>query len=143
VPTVGVFHTNYWEVSSTAGAPPKVINRVGGYPAWQSGVVMGSGMGAIVGLITDWLACLWTVFQGYRRLDGEQRVVLQKALMVMTHPAYPVARLAVRKDGNDLGLQPSRSVERTVARTQGRSEACGERLSASGSVPVSEGQSPE
>ena len=97
-------HTFYWEVSSTAGAPPKANARFGGYPAWQSGVVMGSGWGALFGLITDWLICLWVVFQGYRKLDPESRVVVQKTLTVMTHPAYPVARLAVRKTATTLGF---------------------------------------
>jgi hypothetical protein len=97
-------HTFYWEVSSTVVAPPPTASATGGYPAWQGGVVMGSGFGAIVAMVLDWLSCLVTIMRGYYKLGTEDRAVVTRTMTYLAHPAYPVARLAVRKTSKTLGF---------------------------------------
>lgn len=37
-------HSQYWATQSTVADPPRLFNA--GYPGWQAGVIVGSGLGA-------------------------------------------------------------------------------------------------
>src|SRR5258706_15608552 len=50
MPTIGIFHTNYWEFSDTV-VPPPPSTVAGGYPAWQAGVITPS----LVGIVGAWI----------------------------------------------------------------------------------------
>jgi hypothetical protein len=105
VPTVGLFHGFYWNLSDTV-VPPVVIGR-GGYPLWQAAVITPS----LFGVIGAWLDHLWAKWQWwwafYRRVDHlsiPQRAVLLDAVVLFESPAYPAAREAVRETAMTLGF---------------------------------------
>jgi hypothetical protein len=100
-------HGVYFNVSSTA-APPEAPYRSGGYPTWQaSGFAAGSGLGGAVVLwerAADWCRWFWTVFRRTWGYDPERRRAVLKALNALDHPAYPLAKQAVRKTATTLGF---------------------------------------
>lgn len=107
MPLVGEFHTKYWENSDTATTPVVVNRFVGFYPAWQGGVVLGSLFGGTVPFFErcwDRLSWWWKAQPRVMRLDPEARLVLLKTLDAIEHPAYPIARSAVRKTATTLGF---------------------------------------
>ena len=100
-----VFHRLYWENSDTV-VTPVVVPR-GGYPTWQSSVVFGSGFGACViwwDAVSDWIRWSWTIIIRSYRYDRERRIAVVKALDILEHPAYPLARAAVRKTATTIGF---------------------------------------
>lgn len=107
MPVVGEFHTKYWENSDTAVTPVGVAPLVRQYPAWQRNVVIGSLFGGLAPFFEHaWDRLRWW-FKAQPRvaqLDPEARLVLLKTLDALEHPAYPLARAAVRKTATTLGF---------------------------------------
>lgn len=110
MPLVGEHHVRYWEFSSTS-TTPLAEQRIGHYPAWQSGVVMGSAFGVVVSGLVLWCERLWDRVRWWwraqprvMRLDAEARLVLLRTLDALEHPAYPIARQSVRRTATTLGF---------------------------------------
>lgn len=132
MPVVGEFHTFFWETSDT-NATPVATTPTGGYPPWQAGViqpgvVLGSGFGGLVPWwerLADRVSWFWMVFRRTRRLDRTQRVVLLRTVETLEHPAYPLARQAVRKTARTLGFNRPESwkaLSQELKGDQGRAE---------------------
>ena len=49
MPTVGLFHSQYW--SEAAGGAPPVVPKVRSYPSWQASVIVAIGVVLAVLLI--------------------------------------------------------------------------------------------
>lgn len=100
-------HTFYWENSSTS-ATPVVTASYSGYPPWQTaGVTLGIGLGGAVGYferVWNWLAWAWMVIRQSVGFDPERRAIVRQTLRALQHPAYPIARSAVRKTATTLGF---------------------------------------
>lgn len=108
MPLQGEFHRTYWENSDTHVAPTLAASG-GGYPLWQSHHV--TVMGSLFGGLQDWaervwdgLTWAWRLFGHTRLYDQERRAVVLRAMTLVTHPAYPLARVAVRKTATTLGF---------------------------------------
>lgn len=105
MPTVGTFHTFYWEFSDTNVAPV-AISR-GGYPGWQASVIAPSLLGILGAWIDTWMVRLkwWIRFAPrVHRLTTERRDVLVHVLTALESPAYGAARKAVRETAVTLGF---------------------------------------
>lgn len=105
MPTVGLFHSFYWNLSDTNVAP--TIAGRGGYPLWQASVIAPSLFGAI----GAWWDVQWARFQWWRRfgprvhrLTREQRAIVLTVLDTLEAPAFAQARLAVRGTATTLGF---------------------------------------
>lgn len=109
MPVIGEFYTSYWAITDTA-APPSAGPGIPGYPLWQAGPVhLSLGMG--LGQVGLWVATLWDRWRWWwrtsgrvLRLHGEDRLVLLRTLDALEHPAYPLARVCVRKTATTLGF---------------------------------------
>jgi hypothetical protein len=102
-----VFHRNYWNNTSTAGAPVVTSYFRPGYPAWQGGVIMGSALGGLQAKwesLRDWCSWGWTIFQRTRALDPQRRAVALCAVKALEHDAYPLAQSAVAKTATTMGF---------------------------------------
>jgi hypothetical protein len=110
VPVVGEFHTQYWAVTDTAVAPKPGGAGRPGYPMWQSGpniVVLGVAFGGLAPFFErfwDRLQWGWRTVGRVLRLGATQRPALLRVLDALEHPAYPPARLAVRKTATTIGF---------------------------------------
>lgn len=105
MPVIGEFHTTYWENSDTNVAPVRLTR--GGYPVWQSGVVIGTAFGGLAlfwDRASDWWRWCWRLVSRSYRFNPEQRAVVLKTLAALEHPAYEVARGAVRKTARTVGF---------------------------------------
>lgn len=108
MPTIGSFHDQYWkdQTPSTFVPTPPGPSR-GGYPGWQAGVIAPSLFGVIGAWIDGQMQRLRWALRLVRRveaLDREQRLVLDRVIVALESPAYPVARLAVRETATTLGF---------------------------------------
>lgn len=106
MPTVGLFHTFYWENTSTV-VTPVITARPGGYPTWQSAPHATTICSTIVGwpgavpvLIAKWWAVtLWAISFAVlavwtsRRLPTHHRARLHAAVKDLA--AFDPERLAV------------------------------------------------
>lgn len=110
MPTLGAFHTFYWENTSTVTS---VVQSVGGYPLWQSAplsLVLGIGFGGAEPLYQRFVAWLqqirWALGTSLRlrRLDRERRAVLDRVVTQLQGQLYPHARVAVRTTARTLRL---------------------------------------
>lgn len=100
-------HSHYWTVSSTIVIPPTPTSGQPGYPLWQSGVIMGSGFGAIGAMLSAWwqrLRTLWALTRRVAPLSGMQRAVIWRVVGVVDSPAFPVAVQAVGRTATTLGF---------------------------------------
>lgn len=105
MPTVGTFHTFYWEFSDTAITPVAVTH--GGYPVWQSAVIAPSLFGTIGAWIDHQWGRLKWAYRLIRRIEGlgsEQQAVVFRVLDLVEHPQYPTAQAAVRATATTLGF---------------------------------------
>lgn len=106
MPLIATFHTAYWEHSDTVTVA--VGRMIGHYPAWQTAAVtLGTLFGGVLPFwerFWDRVAWWWKAQPRCARLDREQRQVLLKTLDALEHPAYPLARLSVRKTATTLGF---------------------------------------
>lgn len=105
MPTIGPFHSFWWNLSDTTVAPVR-IGR-GGYPAWQASVVVGSGFGPIGAWCSEtWTAIKywWALKQRVQALPQAQRAVLFYTLDAFTDPKYAAARTAVTETARTLGF---------------------------------------
>lgn len=108
MPTIGIFHGKFWRRQAGGGVlPPPSGPGYGGYPAWQSGVILGS----LFGPLSAWLeACRakvawWMAFhRRVARLDREQRAILLTTLDRVESPLFQSARLSVRETASILGF---------------------------------------
>jgi len=106
VPTVGLFHTNYWEFSDT-NFPRISTNAAGGYPMWQASVITPSLFGIVGAWIDARVALLkwhWRHATRVHRLSRESRGVIERVLSVVEDPRYRVAQEAVRATSKTLGF---------------------------------------
>jgi hypothetical protein len=106
MPVIGEFHEQYWDISSTA-VTPIARPAAGGYPQWQTSVTLGSVFGGALIFwerFVDWVGWAWTLLRRSHRYDWERRAVVLHALDALEHPAYPIARLSVRKTATTLGF---------------------------------------
>lgn len=126
MPTVGLYHTKYWEFSDTTVAPVH-IGR-GGYPIWQASVIAPSLLG-MIGAWLDTRLAQWRWWRAiYRRvtaLDHERRQVLLHTLDALEWPAYTAAQTAVRQTAVTLGFnrpdawtELSREMKHTAANAE-------------------------
>jgi hypothetical protein len=102
-----VFHRNYWNNTSTAGAPVVTVSFRPGYPAWQGGVVMGSAFGGLQArweAVRDWWSWGWRLFQRTKALDAGRRAVMLHVVDALEHQAYPLAQAAVAKTATTMGF---------------------------------------
>jgi hypothetical protein len=114
LPTIGSFHTFYWE--NTGGeAPPGGTTNTWGYPHWQRGGVV---LGSMFGGLTPWMERLeariarwwdqsrWIGKTIYRvaKLHGEHRDVFLRVLDALNDRDYLLAQQAVRKTATTLGF---------------------------------------
>lgn len=107
MPLIGEFHTKYWENSDTSTTPIITAPRVRQYPAWHGSVTIGSLFGGTAPFferLWDRLKWWWRVQPRVMALNIEDRLVLVKTLDALDHPAYPLARMAVRKTATTLGF---------------------------------------
>jgi len=105
MPTIGAFHTKYWEFSDTNAAPIHV--GVTGYPLWQASVVVPSLFGIIGAWIDARVALVkwhWRLARRVHQLAPESKGVLLRALTALEDPRYPAARAAVRATATTLGF---------------------------------------
>lgn len=105
MPTIGTFHTFYWEFSDT-NVTPASVGTVG-YPLWQANVIIPSLFGIIGAWIDTWLARLkwWKGFAPrVHRLTPGQRQVLVTTLGLLESPLYPHAKHAVSETAKTLGF---------------------------------------
>src|SRR6185369_5411365 len=127
MPTIGLFHTNYWEFSDTNFPHPSTTVG-GGYPAWQAGVITPS----LVGIIGAWIDARWALIKWHwalatrvHGLSKESRALVMRVLETVESPHYPAAQAAVRKTATTLGFmkEPNRSaVIKYMKQTEGRIE---------------------
>jgi len=127
MPTIGLFHTNYWEFSDTNFPHPSTTVG-GGYPAWQAGVITPS----LFGIIGAWIDTHWSLLKWHwrlatrvHRLSKESRALTMRVLDAIESPSYPKAQAAVRKTATTLGFmkEPNRSeVIKYMKETEGRIE---------------------
>lgn len=127
MPTIGIFHTKFWEFSDT-NFPHASTTVGGGYPAWQAAVITPS----LVGIVGAWIDARWELLKWHwrfavrvHRLSYESRGVLSRALTSMESPAYPKAQAAVRRTATTLGFMndPNRAeVIKYMKDTPGRVE---------------------
>lgn len=145
MPTVGVFHTNYWATS--VDLPPPVLSK-GGYPPWQaavtaSGVVFGPPLDILrpywqrLRWIVRLVRRLWayhdpayqqriqTWLDRLAALDQEQIDVLEVVSETVQHPQWQAARGLVRECATTLGFNDphawvpySRAVKRDPGQAQ-------------------------
>jgi hypothetical protein len=47
------FHSHYWQ-GDGGGTPPATVPVVGGYPAWQTSVILGGGFG-VMQAVWEWI----------------------------------------------------------------------------------------
>lgn len=110
MPVISWAHSKYWRArANPVVAPPPSL---GGYPAWQSSVV-GSLFGSLQGLWEraryalrwglaawrgDWLLGQWDA------LSVDQQRAVRSAIVVLQHPAWPVAQAAVHETAHTLGF---------------------------------------
>lgn len=126
MPVGGEFHTFYWENSDTV-VPPVRISK-GGYPAWQSAVVLGSGLGGAAlywEAFCDWIGWACRLIRRSHRYDLERRAIVLKALDALEHPSFPTAQKAVRKTAVTLGFNRAESwkdLSREIKSDPGRAE---------------------
>lgn len=99
-------HRFYWENSDTGTV--MVSRMIGHYPAWQTAAVT---LGTLFGGVLPFWERFWDRVRWFlkaqprcARLDREQRQVLLKTLDALEHPAYPLARLSVKKTATTLGF---------------------------------------
>lgn len=126
MPTIGPFHTHFWEVSDTSVQPVRVSN--GGYPLWQASVVAPS----LLGVLGAWLDTRWSQLQWYARLcwrvwhlGTPQRAVIIRVLDLLESPEYPAAKQAVRQTATTLGFSHDHwkvKLSRTIKDSPGRAE---------------------
>lgn len=105
MPTILLFHTNYWEFSDTNVTPTLVTKP--GYPGWQASVVTPSLFGIIGAWIDVWMERLrwWRVFAPkVHRLTAERRAVLVHVVDLLGSEEYTSARKAVRATSKILGF---------------------------------------
>jgi len=127
MPTVGLFHTNYWEFSDTNFPHPSTTVG-GGYPAWQAAVVTPSLFGILGAWIDARLALVkwhWRLATRVHGLSKESRAVVLRTLDTLESADYPKAQAAVRKTATTLGFmkEPNRSeVIKYMKATEGRIE---------------------
>ena len=104
MPTVGIFHTNYWAQSIDV----PIRKTFGGYPMWQTAAVtLGSGFGGMLPFwerAVDRVKWTWFVLRHTWRYDPERRAAVVKVLHGLEHDAFPVAQKAVRKTATTLGF---------------------------------------
>ena len=127
MPTLGGFHTFYWETFSTVVTPPPGQGR-GGYPLWQASVIAPSGLG-MLGAWWDTqyarLQWFWRFLKRMHRLDTERRSVLLRVLETLESPAYGTARSAVRTTATTLGFnrpEAWKGLSRHLKDSAGRAE---------------------
>lgn len=105
-PTVGSFHPFYW--NGVSQGPPAGAGLVGGYPLWQtSAVTLGCGFGGMSPWwerLMDRLRWSWIICRRTLRFDREQRAIVLATLDSLEHPAFPLARQAVRQTATTLGF---------------------------------------
>lgn len=126
MPTIGIFHTKYWEFSDTNVAPVRITK--GGYPAWQASVITPS----LLGMIGAWLDTKLEQFRWWKKLfrrvqalDPERTAVLLYSLTMLEQPAYTAAQTAVRQTAVTLGFNRPESwkeLSREVKDSPGRAE---------------------
>lgn len=127
MPTIGIHHTKYWEVSDTSG-PIVHVTGGGGYPAWQASNITGSLFGVVGAWIDEHWALLkwhWRLARRVHRLSVESRAVLLRTLDLMESPIYPVAQGAVRQTATTLGFAHSeawKGLNREMKESPGRAE---------------------
>ena len=127
MPTVGVFHTQYWAVSDTT-APPVLAASLGGYPRWQASVIASSLLGVIGAWWDVWWARIrwWLGFAPrIHRLDSERRAVLVGVLETLESPHYRAAQRAVRRTATTLGFsrpEAWKDLSRALKDSPGRAE---------------------
>lgn len=105
-PTVGSFHTQYWENTST------VVTTVarGGYPTWQAApmsLVLGMGLGGAEPIYAKAMVSLRWLFRLLRiivRWSPEKRRALEKAISILDDPLYPHAVRAVKMTAHEPGF---------------------------------------
>jgi hypothetical protein len=126
VPVIGEFHTTYWENSDTSAAAVHVGR--GGYPSWQSAVVVGSIFGGIAlhwERVCDWIGWAWTLIRRSYRFDPERRAIVKQTLAALEHDAFPTAQRSVRKTAVTLGFNRAESwkdLSREIKNDPGRAE---------------------
>lgn len=100
-------HSQYWTTASTSVTPVVPSSGQPGYPMWQSGVIMGSGFGALAGWWSLWverLRILLTVARRLWFLSPMQRAVVWRTVDLVESPVFPVAVQAVQRTATHLGF---------------------------------------
>ena len=93
-------HSQYWTTASTSVTPVVPSSGQPGYPMWQSGVIMGSGFGALAGWWSLWverLRILLTVARRLWFLSPMQRAVVWRTVDLVESPVFPVAVQSVQR----------------------------------------------
>jgi len=129
VPTVGSFHSFYWNDATPSTVVIVPTGRgVGGYPAWQASVITPSLFGVVGAWIDHQVQRLrWALrlVRRIERLDAEQRDVLSRVLTTLESPAWPVARVSVRQTATTLGFNRPEAwihLSRELKASPGRAE---------------------
>lgn len=108
MPTLGWGHSAYWsDLSTVVTPPPPAVQSKGGYPGWQSGVILPSGLG----MLSAWLSTWWDRLKWWRKLapaihslpDHEKGLLLE-VLRLLRHTEYPLALKSVKKTATTLGF---------------------------------------
>mgnify|MGYP003333837863 CR=1 FL=1 len=100
-------HSQYWVDLSTVVVPKPPTSGVAGYPMWQSGVIMGSGFGAVGALASLWGDRLRVLLRVVRRmwlLSPLQRAVVWRVIETVDRPEFAIAVGAVRNTALRLGF---------------------------------------
>lgn len=129
MPTIGSFHSFYWTdtTPSTVVVTPSAGIR-GGYPAWQASVIAPSLFGVIGAWIehqTQRLRWALRLVRRVERMTDEQQAVLERVIVSLESPAWPVARVAVRTTATTLGFNRPEAwitLSREMKASPGRAE---------------------
>lgn len=100
-------NSHYWSPTSTVVIPVVPTSGQPGYPLWQSGVIVGTGFGALAGWWDLWRARARVILAIARRmwfLSAVEAAVVWRTIDLVSDPAFPVAVRAVKQTAHKLGF---------------------------------------
>lgn len=103
-------HAAYWTTTSTEVTPVVPSSGHPGYPLWQSGVIVGSGFGALAGYWDLWrerVKVIWAIAKRMWFLSPVECAVVWRTLDLVSSPAFPIAVRAVKQTATKIGFNRS------------------------------------
>lgn len=97
-------HSHYWREKTPQAPPAGGAPGIGGYPEWQSTVIIGSLFGSLQVLWErmTWSFRLWRMLM--RFAPDERRDIVNRVLVLLSSPQYGEAKAAAKKVATTLGF---------------------------------------